>query len=144
LTLSRDEEQLNLLSTFHYVVAGICALCWGTFPLLHLFMGLMVMRTDFPQPHDGPALPFTPREFGALFVVIAGVLIAVGWTMGILLFVAARNLRRRTRYQYCFVIAAISCVLMPFGTVLGIFTLIVLNRPAVKELFVAPVNAAPL
>ena len=31
--------------------------------------------------------------------------------------------------------AAISCAFMPFGTVLGIFTLIVLTKPPVKSLF---------
>jgi hypothetical protein len=31
--------------------------------------------------------------------------------------------------------AAISCIFMPFGTVLGVFTIIVLLRPSVKELF---------
>jgi hypothetical protein len=33
--------------------------------------------------------------------------------------------------------AAIACMLMPFGTVLGVFTIIVLMRPSVKELFAA-------
>ena len=38
--------------------------------------------------------------------------------------------------------AAISCAFMPFGTVLGVFTLIVLLRPGVKELF--GVGTAPV
>jgi hypothetical protein len=40
------------------------------------------------------------------------------------------------------VIAAISCLLVPLGTVLGIFTILVLVRPSVKERFgVAPAGA---
>jgi hypothetical protein len=35
----------------------------------------------------------------------------------------------------CFVVAAIECIFMPFGTVLGVFTIIVLSRPSVKALF---------
>jgi hypothetical protein len=31
--------------------------------------------------------------------------------------------------------AGIECVFMPFGTVLGVFTLVVLTRPSVKPLF---------
>lgn len=39
----------------------------------------------------------------------------------------------------CMVIAGIaSATCMPFGTVLGVFTVIVLVRPSVKELFRAP------
>jgi hypothetical protein len=32
-------------------------------------------------------------------------------------------------------IAGIECIFIPFGTVLGVFTIIVLMRPTVKELF---------
>jgi hypothetical protein len=38
--------------------------------------------------------------------------------------------------------AALACTLMPFGTVLGSFTLIVLLRPSVKELFVRAADSA--
>ena len=31
--------------------------------------------------------------------------------------------------------AGIECIFMPFGTVLGVFTIIVLMRPSMKELF---------
>ena len=37
--------------------------------------------------------------------------------------------------MYCFVVAAIECILIPFGTVLGVFTIIALSRPSVKVLF---------
>jgi hypothetical protein len=34
--------------------------------------------------------------------------------------------------------AAVECLFMPFGTVLGIFTIVVLNRDSVKPLFATP------
>jgi hypothetical protein len=37
--------------------------------------------------------------------------------------------------MFCLVMASITCMFMPFGTVLGVFTLIVLMRPSVKPLF---------
>jgi len=37
--------------------------------------------------------------------------------------------------MFCFVVACIECLFMPFGTVLGAFTIIVLMRPSVKNLF---------
>jgi hypothetical protein len=36
-----------------------------------------------------------------------------------------------------FVIACIECLFMPFGTILGVFTLIVLSRESVKKLFLS-------
>lgn len=37
--------------------------------------------------------------------------------------------------MYCLVIAGLSCLFMPFGTVLVVFTLITLMKEPVKELF---------
>jgi hypothetical protein len=38
--------------------------------------------------------------------------------------------------------AALACTLMPFGTVLGVFTIIVLSRPSVRVLFSQPIEVA--
>ena len=38
-------------------------------------------------------------------------------------------------YTFCFVMAALACAFFPFGTILGIFTIVVLVRPGVKEMF---------
>jgi hypothetical protein len=68
-------------------------------------------------------------------VVAIGFAVAVGalqiWT--------GRNLARKQRYTYCLVMAVITCLSFPFGTALGVFTIVVLMRPAVKQMFgVAP------
>jgi hypothetical protein len=48
-------------------------------------------------------------------------------------------------YIFCLVIAAVECIFMPFGTVLGVFTIIVLQRPTVKAMFrgQSPAQAQP-
>ncbi len=48
---------------------------------------------------------------------------------------AGRKLARRRSWTFCLVVASIECLFMPYGTVLGVFTIIVLLRPTVKELF---------
>ena len=40
-------------------------------------------------------------------------------------------------YWFCFVLAIITLLNFPIGTILGIFSLIVLRRPSVKALFQA-------
>jgi len=55
--------------------------------------------------------------------------------MAICILIARRALAKRTRYWFVFVVACIECLFMPFGTVLGVFTLIVLSRESVKKLF---------
>jgi hypothetical protein len=73
-----------------------------------------------------------------MFTIIGGGLILAGWTMSFCIFLAGRFLRSRRHYMFCLVIAAIMCMMMPFGTVLGVFTIIVLMRPSVKSLFEQP------
>ena len=48
---------------------------------------------------------------------------------------AGRKLNQRTSHTVCLVVAGVECILFPFGTALSIFTLIVLVKNSVKELF---------
>ncbi len=43
---------------------------------------------------------------------------------------------------FVIVIAALSCAFFPFGTVLGVFTIIILSKPEVKSLFQTQPGAA--
>jgi len=60
--MDRDEEQLRLLSIFHYVVAGLAAL-FSFFPIFHLIMRESVWerfegaRKDEPPTPDHPDSP---------------------------------------------------------------------------------------
>jgi hypothetical protein len=96
-------------------------------------------NNDFDRPADRRSDVGPPREFfrfiGIFFVCIASVFIIFGWTLAICTIFVGRNLVRRQRYIFCMVIAAIHCINIPFGTVLGVFTITVLTRPSVKELF---------
>jgi hypothetical protein len=132
--MNQDLEHLRLLSIFHYVVAGLAALVF-CFPMIHLAVGLMLLlappKMHPPQP-DGAEMM---QVMGIFFVVFASAIILAGWTLATCIFVAGRNLARRRRYTFCLVMAAVTCIFMPFGTVLGVFTLIVLMRPSVKLIF---------
>lgn len=63
------------------------------------------------------------------------------WVLGALNFVAARGLQRRTFYHCILVAAALDAlVAMPLGTVLGVFTFLVLLRESAKALFPPPAS----
>ncbi len=76
-------------------------------------------------------------------MVFAGLFIVAGWTLAVLTAYAGRSLQTRKRYTYCLVMAGVECIFMPFGTVLGVFTIIVLMRDTVKELFGQNVESLP-
>jgi hypothetical protein len=133
MTLSRDDEdQLRLLSIAHYVVAGLQAL-FGLFPVFHLAMGIWMLTS--PEMHRSKE-GFSEAWVGAFFIAFALIWMATAWGLAGLLIVAARSLARRRRRTLCLVTAGLAAVMcMPFGTVLGIFTIIVLMRPGVREAF---------
>jgi hypothetical protein len=131
---SEDRDHLQLLSIFHYVVGGLAAM-FALIPVIHLTLGLAMISGVFDHGQkDAP-----PEIVGWFFVVIASFFILFGLTFATLIAVAGRFLSRQKHHLYCLVMAGVECIFAPFGTVLGVFTLIVLMRPSVKAAF----GAAP-
>jgi hypothetical protein len=125
-----DLEHINLLAIFHYVVGGLLGLA-GCVPFLHLTIGVL-MVTEAPKNSGAPL-----EAIGIFFMVIATALILLFWSAAACTVLAGRFLHRQQHYLFCLVMAGILCTFIPFGTVLGVFTLIVLLRPSVKALFQA-------
>ena len=138
---TQDEEHLRLLAVFHNVVAGLGVL-FSLFPLLHLGMGIMLVTGKFDSGEQ--AKGFEPALMGGFFIAFSLTWIIAGLTASVFVFRAGRYLRRRERYMFCFVMAGVMCAFAPFGTVLGVFTLLVLLRPTVKEAFAASDAMRPM
>ena len=130
--MNQDEEHLKLLSIFHYVAGGITGVI-ACFPIMHLFMGLVILVAGLGEASVDEKFPVL--LISLMFILIPGFIILCGWSLAVCLIIAGSFLSRRKHYTFCFVIACISCLLMPYGTVLGVYTIIVLMRPTVKELF---------
>lgn len=126
---AQDQQHLQLLSIFHYVFAGLTAF-FSLFFLIYIFIGIMVLVMP-DKSSDQEAAMF----MGWIFIVIGAIVIAFSWTIAGLLIAAGRNLTKHRKYTFCLVVAGFSCVFMPLGTILGIFTLVVLMRPSVKAMF---------
>jgi hypothetical protein len=128
-TASDDRHFLKLLSIFHYVVAAIGALC-SLFPIVHLIVGAVFIGGDMNEPNEMP-----PSFVGWILVAVAMTLIFVGMTLSACIALAGRCLQTHRGYTFCLVMAAIECLFMPLGTVLGVLTIVVLMRPSVKAMF---------
>jgi hypothetical protein len=136
--MNKEENNLRLLSIFHYIV-GLIAVVFALFPLIHLVIGIAMVTGCFEDNSgQGP-----PAFMGYMFITMSLAFIFAGWVFAILLIVAGRFLSKRKHYMFCLVMAAISCIFMPFGTILGIFTIIVLMQPSVKQLFGVAQNIHP-
>ena len=128
---NEDAKQLDLLATFHYVVGGIMAL-FSCMPFMHVCMGIMMISGKFFGEAEGSP---PPPGFGWMFVIMGSVFILIGWTISICIIIAGRKLRQRKNRMFCMVVAGIECMFMPFGTVLGVFTIIALNKDSIKETY---------
>ena len=131
--MNQDTEHLRLLSIFHYVVAGLAAL-FSLFPLLYTTIGaVFIFASRHGTPKPGEELP--PEFLGWIFVGIGSFLFLLGIAMAICILIAGRCLSRHRFYSFALVMACVECLFIPFGTILGVFTIIVLSRESVKELF---------
>ena len=97
-------------------------------------LGLSFLFGGFGPPPE-EEFPFT--IFGLMFTLIPAVIILGGWILAGFIVAAGYFLSKRRHYTFCLVVAGVECVFIPFGTVLGIFAIIVLVRPTVKPLFEA-------
>ena len=130
--MSQESEHLQLLTIFHYVVAGLTALL-AFFPLLYSVIGWFLLYAAQhldPNNHEPP-----PAFLGWIFIVVGALFFLAGVTMAICILIAGRCLSRRKGYSFTLVTACIEYLFIPFGTILGVFTIVVLSREPVKSLF---------
>ncbi len=139
--MNQDAEHLRLLSIFHYVVAGVAGFC-SFFPLLYTVLGFVFVALSH-RPPTNPTQEVPPAALGWAFVGLGIFLFLLGVTFALVLVLAGRSLSRRKGYWFAFVVACIECIFIPFGTILGVFTIIVLSRESVRELFSTASVEAP-
>lgn len=129
----QDSDALRVLAIFHFVVAGMAVLV-SLFPAVHLFVGICLVSGAFTDPGD----PFVLALVGWLFIILASCWILGGLIFASCLAVAGRMLVKRRGYLFCMVMAGLACMFMPFGTVLGVFTILTLTKASVRALFQSP------
>jgi hypothetical protein len=136
-----DQDHLNLLAIFHFVVAGMALVGIACLVMHYLLMSTVFSNPHMWEPKPGstgappPPMPFQPKEFLAVFIwfyFIFGGALVLGAVCNVIsgLFIRARKHR-----NFSIVISALNCLQIPFGTCLGVFTIVVLMRQSVNELY---------
>lgn len=123
---------LKVLGILNYVHAGLITI-GSLFPLIYFVIGLVVVLEWIP------ASPSADNDetmmVGAIFLGLGaiGILACLGFAfislcLGVFL--------QRHQYRlFCIIASGVIAILMPFGTCLGVFTIINLAREDVKTLF---------
>jgi hypothetical protein len=130
--MADDIEHLRLISIFHYIVGGIMLL-FSFMPLIHVGMGLLFILS--PNTFSSNRGEQPPEFIGWLFLAIGGIFFLFGVSISICVILSGRYIAKRIRYMFSFVLACIECLFVPFGTALGVFTIIVLSRDSVKRIY---------
>lgn len=141
-----DEEHLKLLSLGYMVSAAMTAFT-SVLGLWFIFMGAILTASGsaagkFPSKNGQPPPAFIGWILGGVGLIIFLFLLA----FAALKLKAAFCIRQRKSRTFCMVVAAITCLGVPYGTALGVFTFIVVGRESVSRLFAtsAPAAAIPV
>jgi hypothetical protein len=151
-------DRLRLLSLGYYISGAIGA-AFVSFLLIHFFLFLGFSFIPQSQWNASPRSPsvaqrVSPMAFptaspsadsnqgppAIMFRVVAGVIgiiIIAGWTLGALTAYAGHCIKRRKHKVFIYVMAAVNCIWIPYGTVLGIATIILFQWPEVQAQFKA-------
>lgn len=129
-----DAEHLKLLRVGYFVSGGFTAF-FSMFGLLYAGMGFMMTAVisssqQAQKPESGP-----PEAIGWFFGILGSIMFLALASIAVMKFIAARRLKQRKSRSFCMLVAGISCLGIPYGTVLGVLTFMVLGRESVKALF---------
>src|SRR5689334_23330525 len=118
-----DNSHLSLLAIFHYVLAALSLVGLG-FLFLHWFILHSVFQNPevWKEQKNGPA----PKQLFAIFqwfYLFGGFMIV---SAGICNLLSAIFIQQRRARMFSLIVAGLDCLCFPFGTALGVFTLIVL------------------
>jgi hypothetical protein len=129
----RDEEQINLLSIFHFVMAGLFLLGIVFIGLHYAFMHMIFSRPELWKTGNPPPISFA--DFKTLFAIIytiVGVFLVLACLLNVL---SGVFMRQREHKTFSLIVAAVDCLQIPLGTALGVFTFVVLLRESVRQVY---------
>ena len=126
-----DAEHVRLLAIFHFVSAALSFVGVIFSSLYFLLFQVVFSNPELTQSQEGPP----PEEILTIFRWFTGLFVAWFLVSCIGNLLSGMFLRRRRHRTFSMVIAVINCLHIPLGTILGVFTLVVLGRESVRKLY---------
>jgi hypothetical protein len=132
-----DANHLQLLEIGFYVSGVMTALRFLWFMLIAVFFTIGGVAASIAAHHAQNGSTDNPPPAIVFFIVavIFGMIILLSLIFAGLEIYAGRCLKRREHPLLIQIVAALYCLSIPWGTALGVFTFMVLNRPSVRGLF---------
>lgn len=124
------EVQTNNLNTFRilFIIKGILSLLAALF-----FVGYgFFMNAIF---NSGTIENTPPVEMSSIFGIISGIGFVICLIFGIITLIAAKYIGEARNYTFVLIASIMNCLTGILGILLGIFTILEINKPHVKALF---------
>jgi hypothetical protein len=128
-----DAEHLRILEIFHYVFAGLAVVGISFLGFHYFLMHSVLSNPALMRDPKGDGL--AAERFFALFIWFYVVFGALLLAAALANYLSGSFIRQRKSRTFSLVVAGLNCVQIPFGTALGVFTIVVLLRDSVRELY---------
>lgn len=124
MTERTSGDRLAVLANAHWVLAGLVFIA-AAVPAFYASLGLDLVFNA--------AAPSTARAATGWRILVTGMAwVLAAFAYVLLLITSARAIRLRRRYRLVLATNLLSCLFVPFGTALGLVTLVVLRDPEVR------------
>ncbi len=130
--MSDERRLLAVLGLLHYVLGCLAAFFFSLF-LPYVWMNVHRILV----PGSAEASPVPSFLVAWMAVVLPVFFLLGGWWLAGLLLLAGSRLRHHRNRSLCLVVAGMECIIAPLGTLLGLYTLRILARETVREIFLA-------
>jgi len=135
-----DASHLQLLEIGFYISGILTALRFLWFLAIVILFSVAGLGATFAGRPGSTGSPNAPPPAVVFFIIagVFGVIIVFSLIFACLEIYAGMCLKKRQHPILIQIVAAFYCLSIPWGTALGVFTFMVLNRPSVKSLFNQP------
>lgn len=129
INMDRDKKHLKRLSQLQ-ILYGILNLFISYYFYQTIFVLVDGYRKDLEETN--------PEVQVALLIGFGLILFLIGIAILFCIILAGQSLASYENYTLCLVVAIAECLMIPFGTMIGVYTIIILKRDSVKKLFAMP------
>ena len=130
-----DEERLRWLGFFHYI-SGVVTIGFSSMFIFHLiFFGFITTNPEFFGEQFNTDESIEGLKIIKAFLWVFSGLVVLGITFGVLELISGYYIRKKKHRTFSFIVAIPRMLFIPYGTVLSVLTVMLLDQKSVKKIY---------
>ncbi|WBL23870.1 hypothetical protein [Zunongwangia sp. HRR-M8] len=110
-----------------FIIKAVLNLAFTLFGLIYIIIGFVIPSQAMPNHFF--------NLFNVVFFIVGSVFILLSIILAVITFLAAKYLKERKNWSFIVAVSVVNCLTGVLGIVLGILTIIELQKPEVRALF---------